>query len=105
MRTPNDIQEGGEGPTRCENSGENAAQTPAPGPASRLSGTATRPSELRHAVDKWLVPDATHPARVACTGRTHAGGVPYVLIQRAADAMAIFFFRHRDGSWQVYPPA
>ncbi|MGO4326356.1 hypothetical protein AB4Z48_12265 [Cupriavidus sp. 2TAF22] len=57
---------------------------------------------LHSIVAKWIAPAEGLPLRVARFGRTHAGHVPYVCVQRAADML--FFFRHGDGSWCVFPP-
>jgi hypothetical protein len=58
---------------------------------------------LRTIVAKWLAPTDAYPLRVASFGRTGDARVPYVCIRQAA--ASIFFFRHGDGSWCVFPPA
>ncbi|WP_420991505.1 hypothetical protein ACKI2N_025120 [Cupriavidus sp. 30B13] len=58
---------------------------------------------LHAIVAKWIAPAEGLPVHVARFGRTHGGRVPYVCVQRAADKL--FFFRHGDGSWRVFPPA
>jgi hypothetical protein len=75
--------------------------------ASRASrATSSRPcSALRHAVNKWFAHDARHPLRVSSFGHTRVGNVPYVRVERAAAELSLFFFRHEDGSWNVFPPA
>ncbi|WP_244816189.1 hypothetical protein [Caballeronia sp. Lep1P3] len=61
---------------------------------------------LHGAVDKWLAPTFTHPARVARFCRSHVTGARYVCIEGWHDggAIAIIFFRHDDGTWNVFPP-
>jgi hypothetical protein len=60
---------------------------------------------LRYQVEKWLTP--TTPVHVTAFGRTGSGGGRYVCVEtvQPAGARALFFFRHGDGCWQVFPPA
>ncbi|MFJ1255477.1 hypothetical protein [Cupriavidus sp. CuC1] len=60
-------------------------------------------NNLHTIVAKWIGPVEGRPVRVARFGRMRTGRVPYVCVQRAADML--FFFRHGDGSWCVFPPA
>ncbi|MGU7782835.1 hypothetical protein [Burkholderia sp. PU8-34] len=64
-------------------------------------------SSLRMQVDKWLAPSARVPARVVRFSRMPAQRRRYVCVEAAhpAGTIAIFFFRHDDGSWCVFPPA
>ena len=64
-------------------------------------------SSLRALVDKWLAPNARVPARVVRFSRTQDHRLRYVCVEAAhpARTIAIFFFRHDDGSWNVFPPA
>jgi len=64
-------------------------------------------SSLRALVDKWLAPNARVPARVVRFSRTQDHRLRYVCVEAAhpARTIAIFFFRHDDGSWCVFPPA
>ncbi|HEY2021577.1 hypothetical protein [Paraburkholderia sp.] len=59
---------------------------------------------LHRAVDKWLAPTPSMPARVVqfC----HRTSQRYVCVQalRPEGLLSIFFFRHGDGSWNVFPP-
>nr|WP_240975431.1 hypothetical protein [Paraburkholderia aromaticivorans] len=61
----------------------------------------TGEKSLRFLVEKWLAPSATMPARV--TQFIHARGDPwrYVRVESSqpGGVLAIFFFRHDDGSW------
>ncbi|TKC81635.1 hypothetical protein FAZ69_27095 [Trinickia terrae] len=58
---------------------------------------------LRRLVDKWLAPTPATPARVIRFSRRRR----YVCIETThpTGTLSIFFFRHDDGSWCVFPPA
>ncbi|WP_250475331.1 hypothetical protein [Caballeronia sp. GAFFF1] len=62
-------------------------------------------NSLHSAVDKWLAPTVTHPARVAQLCRRHTG-TRYVRIEtwHHDTLISIIFFRHEDGTWNVFPP-
>ncbi|QBR02975.1 MULTISPECIES: hypothetical protein [Paraburkholderia] len=64
-------------------------------------------SSLRLLVDKWLAPNAGVPAHVVCFSRMQENRLRYVCVEAVhpARTIAIFFFRHGDGSWCVFPPA
>ncbi len=64
-------------------------------------------SSLRMQVDKWLAPSRFVPARVVRFSRMPAQRRRFVCVEAAhpAGTIAIFFFRHDDGSWCVFPPA
>ncbi|RCJ10287.1 hypothetical protein DDK22_01115 [Cupriavidus necator] len=49
----------------------------------------------------------TTSARVAEFSCTHAGQRRYVCVEttQLAGLRALFFFRHDDGCWRVFPPA
>jgi hypothetical protein len=61
---------------------------------------------LHWAVDKWLAPTPAMPARVVrlCHTQLHRR---YVCVEamHPGGLLSIIFFRHDDGSWNVYPPA
>ncbi|CAE6753911.1 hypothetical protein R70006_03162 [Paraburkholderia domus] len=61
---------------------------------------------LRLLVEKWLGPTPLVPGRVTQFGRTRSGHRRYVCIEvlRPAGAVGLFFFRHDDGTWCVFPP-
>ncbi|MDE1180038.1 MAG: hypothetical protein PW947_05990 [Paraburkholderia sp.] len=61
---------------------------------------------LRWLVEKWLQPTAATPARVSRvkSPRTRATRCVRVEINRSSDVFSVFFFRHNDGSWYVFPP-
>lgn len=64
-------------------------------------------SSLRALVDKWLAPTVAVPARVTHIGRMVHDRHRYVCVEadHHTGTLAIFFFRHGDGSWCVFPPA
>ncbi|MCC8404878.1 hypothetical protein LJ655_23895 [Paraburkholderia sp. MMS20-SJTN17] len=61
---------------------------------------------LRTLVDKWLAPTRTTPAHVMHTGRMAATRARYVRLEGAISSgpLTIVFFRHGNGSWDVFPP-
>ncbi|WP_144111601.1 hypothetical protein [Paraburkholderia sp. BCC1886] len=61
---------------------------------------------LRFLVEKWLAPEPSAPVRVTEFSRTRLGGRRYVRVETSqdADARGLFFFRHDDGCWCVFPP-
>ncbi|TWG81486.1 hypothetical protein L602_004000000240 [Cupriavidus gilardii J11] len=65
-----------------------------------------KPSSLRALAEKWLPLSGGNPPRVTRFGHTAASRVPYVCVAvpRADALLSIFFFRHRDGKWYVFPP-
>jgi hypothetical protein len=68
---------------------------------------ATTEQTLHWAVDKWLAPTPAMPARVVRFCRTQLHRRRYVCVEatRPGGLLSIFFFRHDDGSWNVFPPA
>ncbi|MFM0027416.1 hypothetical protein PQR70_14250 [Paraburkholderia madseniana] len=64
---------------------------------------------LHWAVQKWLSPTTGTPVRVIQFARAaqHHTRYRYICVEalRAAGILSIFFFRHEDGSWYVFPPA
>ena len=66
--------------------------------------SAARGQSLRSLVDKWLAPIL--PVRVTEFSRTRADGTRYVRVEAhsASGLHALFFFRHDDGCWCVFPP-
>jgi hypothetical protein len=62
---------------------------------------------LRLLVDKWLAPTLAMPARVARCSRLTSSHGRYVCIEalRPSGTVVIFFFRHGDGAWRVFPPS
>jgi hypothetical protein len=69
--------------------------------------TGTGEQSLRSVVEKWLQFKPLKSARVSMFGRTLSGGKRYVCVETTQDGekLALFFFRHEDGCWRVFPPA
>jgi hypothetical protein len=61
---------------------------------------------LRFLVEKWLAPASSNPIRVTEFSRTRTGGRRYVRVETALAEgdRSLFFFRHDDGCWCVFPP-
>jgi hypothetical protein len=61
---------------------------------------------LRLLAEKWLAPLAATPLRVTHFGRTRNDGTRYVRVEALSvdGPRALFFFRHDDGCWCVFPP-
>jgi len=67
----------------------------------------TNEQSLRFQVEKWLAPSPTAPIHVVEFSRTPSGRRRYVCVETAhpTGLRALFFFRHDDGCWRVFPPA
>nr|WP_084754477.1 hypothetical protein [Paraburkholderia tuberum] len=61
---------------------------------------------LRLMVENWLGPNRGMAVRVIEFGhsRSHRGGYVRVEALRPTGSVSMFFFRHRDGTWNVFPP-
>jgi len=61
---------------------------------------------LHWVVDKWLAPTPAMPARVIRRSRSGVHHRRYVCVEalRPEGLLSFFFFRHDDGSWNVFPP-
>jgi hypothetical protein len=61
---------------------------------------------LRLLVEKWFAPTSATPVRVTRFSRKHPNQRRCVCVEapREAGTIAIFFFRHDDGTWCVFPP-
>jgi hypothetical protein len=66
----------------------------------------TNGQSLRSQVEKWLAPAPATPVHVTRFSRTGWNGQRYMCVETSspAGARALFFFRHDDGSWYVFPP-
>ena len=62
---------------------------------------------LHGLVDKWLGPTESAPARVVRVSSKGANLTRCVCVEvrRPWGLLSVLFFRHRDGSWCVFPPA
>ncbi|NVH71865.1 hypothetical protein FSB08_04670 [Paraburkholderia sp. JPY432] len=63
-------------------------------------------SSLRSLIEKWLAPTATAPVHVTRCTFANSSQTRCVLARSSASerSLAIFFFRHDDGAWRVFPP-
>ncbi|MPV66837.1 MULTISPECIES: hypothetical protein [Burkholderiaceae] len=61
---------------------------------------------LRSLVEKWLAPTSSTPVRVTEFSRAPSNLTRYVRVEvlRPTGPVGMFFFRHCDGSWRVFPP-
>lgn len=61
---------------------------------------------LRWQVEKWLAPAPEVSVHVTKFSRTRLGGRRYVCVEALSSDLvrALFFFRHDDGTWHVFPP-
>jgi hypothetical protein len=61
---------------------------------------------LRFLVEKWLAPAPSAPIHVTEFSRTRVGGRRYVRVETCLEGSlrGLFFFRHDDGCWCVFPP-
>ena len=61
---------------------------------------------LRLLVEKWLAPTPAIPAHVTRFSRMGTNQRRYVRVEalHPTGPLALFFFRHDDGSWCVFPP-
>jgi hypothetical protein len=77
------------------------------GTAVREQGMKVDENSLRKQVEKWLAPTPAMPAQVIQFSRSPANNRRYVCVQvaRPTFSLAIFFFRHDDGAWRVFPPS
>ncbi|KAA1011455.1 hypothetical protein FVF58_16225 [Paraburkholderia panacisoli] len=62
---------------------------------------------LRCQVEKWLAPAPAASVHVTRFSRARLGGRRCVYVETSSSrgVRALFFFRHDDGSWYVFPPA
>ncbi|WP_429448814.1 hypothetical protein [Paraburkholderia sp. 40] len=63
-------------------------------------------TSLRSQVEKLVGPTGFRGARVRLLNRSRSGGTCRVCIQidLPTGAFLLFFFRHADGTWHVFPP-
>jgi len=74
--------------------------------ASKESIMVAGEKSLHWVVDKWLAPTAAMPARVTQFCRSGRQRCCYVCVEASGPRglLSIFFFRHDDGTWNVFPP-
>ncbi|WP_266229073.1 hypothetical protein [Paraburkholderia sp. CNPSo 3076] len=63
-------------------------------------------SSLRSLVEKWFGPISATPVRITRSGRAQSNQQVsvHIELQLPGGAVGLFFFRHLDGSWRVFPP-
>jgi hypothetical protein len=63
-------------------------------------------NSLRQMVEHWLAPDPTRGVRVLEFRNRRSQRECYVCVETlaASGPVALFFFRHQDGMWRVFPP-
>ncbi|MFM0347871.1 hypothetical protein P0D96_27605 [Paraburkholderia sp. RL17-347-BIC-D] len=68
---------------------------------------ASAKNSLRETVELWLAPDPLNGIRVTEFRNRRSAHECYVCVEtlRAAGPVALFFFRHQDGAWRVFPPS
>jgi hypothetical protein len=61
---------------------------------------------LHRLVDKWLAPATVLNVHVVRSGRMPAQRARFVFIEAVTPSgtRGMFFFRHQDGGWRVFPP-
>jgi hypothetical protein len=66
----------------------------------------TAEKSLRDQVHKWLAPTYAMHTRVIQFSRLSLHRRRYVCVETSGPmgTLALFFFRHDDRSWRVYPP-
>jgi hypothetical protein len=66
----------------------------------------TKEKSLRLVVEKWLTPTLATPIRITRFTRIRPDRRRYVRVEalRPQGSVALFFFRHDDGTWCVFPP-
>jgi hypothetical protein len=64
-------------------------------------------NSLRVLVEKWLGAAGPQPVRVLRTQRSRSGRICRVCIEARSSSgpVVLFFFRHDNGSWHVFPPS
>lgn len=67
----------------------------------------TARNSLREMVEHWLAPNPTDELRVTEFRNRRATRECYVCVETLTEAgpVALFFFRHQDGVWRVFPPS
>lgn len=63
-------------------------------------------NSLRSMVERWLAPEFADQIRVTRFRNTRSTPECYVCVEtfNATKSLAMFFFRHQDGAWKIFPP-
>jgi hypothetical protein len=66
----------------------------------------SRGKSLRAMVEHWLSPDSNTTVRVIRYRSGWANRQLYVQVEtrKSQGPVAMYFFRHEDGAWRVFPP-
>jgi hypothetical protein len=64
-------------------------------------------NSLREIVEHWLAPDPANGLRVTEFRNRRSKRECYVCVETltAAGPVAMFFFRHQDSAWRIFPPS
>jgi hypothetical protein len=64
-------------------------------------------TSLRVVAETWFVPNRAIPVRVRSFRKAGSRNGRYVQVEASAPTgrVKIYFFRHDDGAWRVFPPA
>jgi hypothetical protein len=64
-------------------------------------------NSLREIVEHWLAPDPANGLRVTEFRNRQSKHECHVCVETltAAGPVALFFFRHQDGAWRIFPPS
>jgi hypothetical protein len=67
----------------------------------------TGKNSLRAMIEHWLSPDPARGVRVTRFRNGRSKRECYVCVEtlKAAGPVALFFFRHQDGAWRIFPPS
>ncbi|MFM0133274.1 hypothetical protein PQR09_36250 [Paraburkholderia sediminicola] len=67
----------------------------------------TAKNSLREIVEHWLAPDPADGLRVTEFRNRRSNQGCYVCVETltATGPVALFFFRHQDGAWRIFPPS
>jgi hypothetical protein len=67
---------------------------------------ASAEKSLRLMVERWLAPAAADQVRITRFRNRHSISECYVCVEsfNATRPIAMFFFRHKDGTWRIFPP-
>ncbi|WP_224031374.1 hypothetical protein [Paraburkholderia caribensis] len=62
---------------------------------------------LRLMVEHWLAPDLKDQIRVTRFRNRHSARERYVSVEAFNETRRVemFFFRHPDGNWRIFPPS
>lgn len=58
---------------------------------------------LRRIVETWVTPNGLVPVAVRVARRVGHRRCVEVIGARAAENISLYFFRHDDGAWRVFP--